>query len=96
LVVLVHMHSNPHLMFIMFYGLPAAVVALVVNGRWATVFVLLASIISPIVLYDGDADYRHWFIVVWNLINRFFFLEMFILILSRIRLELVRVSHHAE
>ncbi len=96
LVVLVHMHSNPHLMFIMFYGLPAAVVALVVNGRWATVFVLLASIISPIVLYDGDPDYRHWFIVVWNLINRFFFLEMFILILSRIRLELVRVSHHAE
>jgi len=95
-VVVAHMHANPHLMFLLLYGLPAALVALVVNGRWATVFVLLACVVSPIIQYDGDPDFRSWFVIIWNALNRFFFLEVFILILSRIRLELVRVSHHAK
>ena len=95
-IVFIHLHANPHLMFILLYGLPAALVALVVNARWATVFVLIACVVSPIVQYDGDSDYRTAFVVIWNFFNRLFFLEIFVLVLSRIRLELVRVSHHAK
>jgi hypothetical protein len=95
-VVFAHMHANPHLMFILFYGSPAALVALVVNARWATVFVVLATVITPIVQYDGDPDFRSTFVIVWNFFNRLFLLEIIVLVLSRIRLELVRVSHHAK
>ena len=95
-VVFAHMHANPHLMFLLFYALPAALVAIVVNARWATVFVLIGSIISPIVQYDGDPDFRIWYVIVWNFLNRTFILAVIILVLSRIRLELVRVSHHAK
>jgi len=83
-------------MFILFYGLPAALVALVVNARWATLFVLIASVISPMIQYDGDSDFRPAFVLVWNFLNRLVLLEVFVLLLSRIRLELSRVSHHVK
>ena len=95
-VAYVHMHVNPHLMFILFYGFPAALVALVVNARWATIFVLIACTISPIIQYDGDSDYRTTCVIIWNYVNRFILLEIFVLLLTRIRLELSRVSHHAK
>jgi hypothetical protein len=95
-VACAQMHVNPHLMFLLFYGLPAALVALVVNARWATIFVLMACTIAPIIQYDGDADYRSTFVLVWNFINRLVVLEIFVLLLTRIRLELSRVTHHVK
>ncbi len=95
-VAYVHAHINPHLMFVLFYGFPAALVALVVNARWATLFVLIASIISPIIQYDGDSDYRPAFVFIWNFINRLILLEIIVLMLTRVRLELSRVSHHVK
>jgi hypothetical protein len=96
LVAYVHLHVNPHLMFILFYGFPAALVALVVNARWATIFVVIASSIPPLIQYDGDPDYRPTFVLVWNFINRLILLEIFVLLLSRVRLELARLSHHVK
>jgi hypothetical protein len=92
-VALVHVHSNPHLMFILFYGIPCALLALVVNMRWATFFVLACSIISPIVQYDGDSDYRPTLVFMWNFFSRFVLLEIFVLILSRIRMEFSRAEN---
>jgi hypothetical protein len=87
LVALIHCHSNPHLMFMLFYAAPCGLVALVVNNRWATWFVLLSSIISPIIQYDGDSDYRSTGVFVWNFFSRFLLLEIVTLTLGRIRLE---------
>lgn len=95
-VVYAHLHVNPHLMFVLFYGLPAALVALVVNARWASVFVLAACVISPMIQYDGDPDYRPALVFAWNFFSRLVILETFVLVLSRIRLELSGVSDHAK
>jgi glycosyltransferase involved in cell wall biosynthesis len=90
LVAWIHWHSNPHLMFVLFYALPCALLALVVNTRWATLFVMLGSLISPMVQYDGDSDYRYTGVVVWNFISRFILMEILVLTIGRIRMEFCR------
>jgi hypothetical protein len=91
-VAWVHLHSDPHLFFILFYGIPCALVALVVNARWATLFVLACSLISPLVQYDGDSDYRSAFVFIWNTVSRLILLEALVLMLGRIRMELARLN----
>ena len=91
-IVFVHLHANPHLMFLLFYALPCALVALVVNTRWATLFVLFSSFIPPLVQYEGDTDYQNTGVFLWNLISRFILLEILILTLGRIRLEFSRTE----
>jgi hypothetical protein len=93
LVASIHMHTNPHLMFILFYAIPCALLALVVNTRWATLFVLASSLFAPFVQYEGDPDYQSQFVFVWNFITRFILLEILVLTLGRIRLEFRRMSH---
>jgi len=83
-------------MFILFYALPCALVALVVNTRWATLFVVAASLISPLIQYDGDSDYRSPFVFAWNLISRFILLEVLVLTLGRIRMEFRNTGHHVK
>jgi len=96
LVALIHLYSNPHLMFILFYGIPCAFLALVVNTRWATLFVIASSLISPMVQYDGDPDYRYVSVFVWNLFSRFILLEILVLTLGRIRREFSQTGHHVK
>jgi len=88
IVIFLHFHANPHLMFLLFYAIPCALLALVVNTRCATLFVLACSIISPVIQYDGDIDYRSWKVVLWNLFSRFILLEIIVLTLGRIRLDI--------
>jgi hypothetical protein len=96
LVAFIHMHSNPHLMFILFYGIPCALLSLVVNTRWATLFVLISSLMAPMVQYEGDPDYRNTFVFTWNFFTRFILLEILILTLGRIRLEFSKTGHHVK
>ena len=91
-IALIHFHSNPHLMFILFYAVPCAILALVVNTRWATLFVLASAFCGPMIQYDGDVDYRSFGVFAWNFITRFILLEVFILTLGRIRLESARLQ----
>lgn len=94
LVVFIHLHANPHLMFLLFYAAPCVLVALVVNTRWATLFVVAASVVAPLVQYDGDSDYRSKFVFLWNLTGRFILLEALTLTLGRIRMEFKKSGHH--
>jgi hypothetical protein len=87
LITFIHLHANPHLMFILFYAIPCALLALVVNLRWASLFVFACSITSSIIQYDGDSDYRPTGVFVWNFFSRWILLEILILTLGRIRLE---------
>ena len=95
-VALIHSHSNPHLMFLLFYTLPCMLLALVVNTRWATLFVLLASTLIPIIQYDGDSDYRPIFIITWNVFSRFVFMEAVVLTMARIRMDFKDMEIHAK
>jgi glycosyltransferase involved in cell wall biosynthesis len=81
------MRSNPHLLFLLFYAFPCSLVALLVNSRWATLFVLVSSFMGPTIQFESDADYRSALVFVWNFIVRFILLEVFILTLARIRQE---------
>jgi len=93
-IVLTQIHSNPHLMFILFYGIPCAFLALVVNTRWATLFVVASSFISPMVQYDGDPDYHSLGVFAWNCVTRFLLLELLVMTLGRIRREFSQTGHH--
>ena len=81
----IHSHTNPHLLFVLFYALPCGVVALLVNVRWATLFVLAASVMGPTIQFEGDVDYQSSVVFIWNFIQRFILLEVFTLTLGRIR-----------
>ena len=83
-------------MFILFYAIPCAMVAMVVNVRWATLFVLAAALLAPMVQYDGDSDYRSSFVMAWNFISRFILLEAMVLTLGRIKLEFKKTDHHVK
>lgn len=95
-IAFIHMHANPHLMFILFYGIPCAFVALVVGSRWATLFVLASSLLAPAIQFEGDADYQSSLVFVWNFITRFILLEIAILTLGRIRMEFSATGHHVK
>ncbi len=86
-IVMTHLHANPHLMFILFYTIPCVLLALVVNTRWATLFVLLGALTAPWVQYEGDADYHSTLVFTWNFITRFIMMEILVLALGRIRME---------
>ncbi len=81
--------TDPHLQFFMvFYCLPGALAALLVNLRWATLFVLAGATLNTWFQYVGLPDYHHPFIFVCNWLTRFILLEVFILTIGRIRMEL--------
>lgn len=86
-VAVIQMHSNPHLQFILFYGLPCALIALVVNTRWATLFVVISSVVSQLIRYEGAPEYHSIPVFVWNLLTRLIVLQLLVLTLGRIRLE---------
>ena len=87
LIAFIHLHTNPHLLFLLFYAIPCGLLALVVNLRWATLFVLVCSFLSPMIQYEGDVDYQNTGVFVWNFFSRFILLEILILTIGRIRLE---------
>jgi hypothetical protein len=93
-VILIHKYSNPNLMFLLFYAAPCILLALVVNTRWATLFVIIASLAAPWVQYHNDSDYHHAGIFAWNLFSRFILLEIIILTVGRIRLEFQKTDPH--
>ena len=87
IIAFIHLHANPHLLFLMFYAIPCVLLALVVNLRWATLFVLACSLLSPMIQYEGDADYQSAGVFIWNFCSRFTLLEIFVLTMGRIRQE---------
>jgi len=91
-VVMAHKHANPHLMFILFYTIPCVLLALVVNTRWATLFVLLGALTAPWVQYEGDADYHSGVVFTWNFLTRFIMMEILVLTLGRVRLEFSKTN----
>ena len=87
LIMMIQMHANPHLLFLLFYAMPCALLALVVNLRWATLFVVVCSFVPPMIQYEADADYRNLGVFAWNAITRLILLEILILTIGRIRKE---------
>jgi len=84
----VHIHANPHIMFLLFYLLPCSAVALIVGIRWATLFVLVCAMLGPVIQMQGDIDYKSWMVFTWNSITRFLLMEIWVVFCNRIRLEI--------
>lgn len=96
IIAWIHGHSNPHLMFVLIYSLPCMLLALVVNIRWATLFVLLGSALMPVIQYEGDTDYRPCFVIAWNIFSRFILMEALVLTLARIRMDFRHMDIHGK
>jgi len=93
-VAVFQMHSNPHLQFILFYGTPCMLLALVVNTRWATLFVLVSSVFSQMIRYEDAPDYHSIWVFLWNFFNRVVILQLLVLTLGRIRQEFAQNGDH--
>lgn len=95
LVGLFQFYANPHLKFALFYAVPCVLVALVVNTRWASLFVLACSLLSQIIQHYSDLSYHSTGVFVWNFVARLILLEILILLISRIRLEFSNLGDRA-
>ena len=75
------------------YLIPCAMLALVVGRGWASVAALLNAIAITAVKFTDNRthhfDLLMTCILVWNVLMRFAFFQVFVLLLDRIRLELV-------
>lgn len=96
IILFIHLHSNPHLMFLLFYAAPCVLLALVVNTRWATLFVVAGSITALMVQYQNDDNFRSPLVIAWNFFSRFVLLEIMVLTVGRIRMEFDKTDPHAK
>jgi len=87
-LVFVHLHANPHLMFLPLYLLPCLALALLTNLRWATFFTFICAIIAPLVQGFNSAEYQSFSIMFWNSSMRFLLTELLVLLFVRIRTEI--------
>jgi hypothetical protein len=75
-----------------FYLLPCALTTLVVGIRWGTVMSFLSAM-SIMCFLEGARNHFHLpftGFVFWNIAMRFILFEIFVLLLNRIRLEIIR------
>ena len=97
LVAWIDYATGPELSCGPLYLLPCAALALIVGRNWATLGAI-ASASSVTCFREGQTHHFHaWLsmLVVWNLAMRFIFFEIFVLLLARIRRELVPRSSPA-
>ena len=88
LIVLLQVHSNPHLLFSIIYALPCLLLAAVVGSQPAYVCAALAAFICTVIQFRGDSDYQQSFVFVWNFVSRFILLALISSSIARLRQEL--------
>ena len=86
----VHLHADPHLMFLPLYILPCLALALVTNLQWATLFSIMCAILAPLVQGFNSAEYEPLPVMLWNSSMRFLLIEMLVLLFVRIRREITQ------
>lgn len=73
------------------YLIPCAILALVVGRRWASVAAMLNAIAITFLRFNesraGHLNFSIDVVLAWNVIMRFIFFEIFVLLLDRIRFE---------
>ncbi len=97
IVVAIDYITGPHVALTPFYLIPIAAMTLVINGWWGT----LTAIISAAAWATTwaaqqpnlESDYG---LVLWNCVMRFMVFEVVVLLLSRIRIETLKVDDSAD
>jgi hypothetical protein len=88
--------TGPEISLAPLYLVPCATLALVVGRGWASIAAMLNAIaITALKFADGRTLHLNFLTTTelfWNLIMRFIFFQIFVLLLDRIRLELVARS----
>ena len=88
--------TGPEISFGPLYLIPCGILALVVGRGWASVAALLNAIaITALKMSNNQISHPDlWLtgVLIWNLFMRFVFFQIFVLLLDRIRLELVTRS----
>lgn len=87
-----HSFASPHMVFTPFYLVPCGLLTLCVNRRWGFVAALVSGLAGPLVQRAGDPDYAAVGILAWNAAMRFAVFAMFVLLLDRIRPEMLRMN----
>ena len=82
----VHSFLNPRFTFLPFYLIPCAMLAIVINRRWATMAAIVSACVGPTLLGKVDSEFARVGIIAWNTTMRFLLLEVIILLFDRARL----------
>ena len=82
-VVVLQLFSSPHLMFLPLYLIPCATLTLTMGHQWGTVAAVLAAFAGPMVQRFGDPDYEVATVEFWNIIMRYLFFQVFVLMLNQ-------------
>jgi hypothetical protein len=91
-VCLVDYQAGPALSMGPFYLVPLAILTLVVNRRWATPAAIICSVFLTVLHSINVFPIPHMGMTIWNSIMRFGLFEIFVLLLDRIRLQLLLSS----
>jgi len=73
-----------HVMLLPFQAIPCLLLTWNINRRWGTFFACLASTIGPLVAMSKDPAWRHPDLICWNILMRFFMLQMAVFLTDRI------------
>jgi hypothetical protein len=80
---------DPHLNYLPFYVIPCATLTLMLNWRWGSCAAVIASGIGPALLSKVETSFAQLWIFVWNSSMRFLLLQFMVLLLERIRREVL-------
>ncbi len=87
-IAALHTFFDPRMTYLPLYLVPCALLTLVVNRRWGTVAAIVSAAMGPWFQSRADPDFSHYGVLLWNCGMRFLVLEIFVLLLDRVRVEL--------
>ena len=87
--------TNAHLLFLPFYLVPCALLTWKVDRRWGTLIATAAAVAGPLVMNAKDTGFHKPDVMVWNMIMRFFTLQMCVLLMGEIHKQKELSRRHA-
>ena len=86
-------NASTHLLFLPFYMLAGALLTWKAGRRWGALAAAMAALAGPLVVAVRDTGFRNPEVMVWNVLMRFFILEMCVLFVDRIHKQREIVHH---
>ena len=84
--------TGPDVTFALFYLIPVALLTLIINRRWGTFAAALSAVVWSVLQHLGEHGTLEFGVLLWNSAMRFLLFQLIILLLNRVRIEMVSVG----
>jgi hypothetical protein len=96
-VATIDLFTGPNVTVMPFYLIPSAILTLIINFRWGTLAAATSAVVwSVLRMLDHPNLDSHYGLILWNCAMRFLLLQFFVLILNRIRIEIMAFDSSAD